>query len=93
MTAHPAKPTLTPDRIRWFADYYRKHPSWGAFHVQLGDGNYKLTADYRDSRGEHGEANAISWFNSLTESQRKRLGTRAQDLANTIVMPTSAAAT
>lgn len=85
MTAHPTKPTLTPERIQWFADYYRKHRDWGAFHVQLADDNYRLTADQRSSRGEHGEANAIAWFNSLTESQRRRLGQRAEDIANTVV--------
>ena len=91
MTAHPIKPTLTPERVQWFAEYRRKHADWGAFHIQLADGNPRIAVDPKGSRGEHGEANAIAWFNSLTESQRTRLGRKVDDVLYTKVYVRTAA--
>lgn len=88
MTAHRDKPTLTPDRVRWFADYHRRHPAWGIFHVALSDGNYEFGAAKealaRDAWTAE-EREAAAWFDALTPSQRRRLGQRAEDAANTIV--------
>lgn len=44
MTAHKQKPTITPERVAWFAEYYRANPAWGVFHVALDDNNYTLGA-------------------------------------------------
>ncbi len=80
MTKHPDKPTITPERIAWFAAYYRKYPSWGVFHVVLSDGNWGLKAEVEYSHDEPGELDAIRWFNTLTKSQQRRLGRKAEDL-------------
>ena len=84
MTAHREKPTLTPDRIAWFADYHRQHPSWGIFHVALDDGNYECGAakeSWAITPWTDAEREAAAWFDQLTPSQRRRLGQRAEDLA------------
>lgn len=86
MTAHREKPTLTPDRIAWFARYYRRNPSWGIFHVALADGNYNF-GSARESRSTlwtTSESEAAAWFDALTPSQRRRLGQRAESLASTV---------
>lgn len=90
MTRPYAQETLTPERVRWFAEYYRQNPSWGVFHVCLDDGNYKCGAISMERGGgfasyppdvqEH-----VKWFEKLSPSQRARLGKRAADLANTVV--------
>ena len=82
----PDKPMLTADRVRWFADYYRSVPLWGVFGLPLADGNYYCGAESigRDKwpaeLREHAE-----WFDQLTPSQRRRLGQKAENIANTIV--------
>lgn len=90
MTAHNAKEVLTPERIAWFAEYYKQNPSWGVFHVCLDDGNYKTGAVSLERDGGFAGyppdvQEAVRWFEKLSPSQRKRLGHRAADLANTIV--------
>jgi len=84
MTAHASKPTITPERLAWFARYHHRHAEWGVFHVALSDGNWTMTAqdDGRDEWPvdvrEHAE-----WFDKLTQSQRRRLGKKAEQLART----------
>lgn len=77
MTAHRPKPTITPERVDWFARYEMTAPCWGAFHVALDDGNYKcgavLSGDEPDDVRE-----AAAWFDSLTPSQRRRLRDKAE---------------
>lgn len=85
MTAHAEKPTITPERVAWFADYHRKHLAWGAFHIVLDDGNWKSEIPPDFARGEPGELEAIAWFNKLTPSQRQRLGRKAEDVVHTVV--------
>ncbi|MEX2716772.1 MAG: hypothetical protein Q6370_010765 [Candidatus Sigynarchaeota archaeon] len=82
---------ITPERIAWFAEYYKRNPRWGIFRLPLYEQNYwigvsesdeiQLTPPY--SLDELREA--IKWFNGLSLSQRRRLGQRAEDLANTII--------
>lgn len=79
MTAHRAKPTLTTERVDWFARYYAQNLAWGVFHACLDDGNLfcgaevlgrdEWPADLRD---------AAKWFDKLTPSQRRRLGRKAE---------------
>lgn len=85
MTAHVTKSVITPERIRWFADYYKRNPEWGVFHVCLSDGNWRCGADALVSDQDVQEA--ARWFGTLTPSQRRRLGQKAADLANTITGP------
>ncbi len=88
MTAQTAQTNLTPDRVRWFAEYYKQHPSWGIFHLCLADGNWPMGATdekwtarpWTDELRE-----AAEWFNRLTPSQRRRLKYRAEELAYTVV--------
>jgi hypothetical protein len=87
LTAHRAKPTLTAARVRWFAEYVKRFPAWGVFHVALSDANYECGAAVACARTgglreawpadvrEHAE-----WFDSLTPSQRRRLGAKAESL-------------
>ena len=90
MTAHAPKPTITPERIRWFCDYYRQNPAWGVFHVCLDDGNWSCRAAIWDPG--HGDRHrwpsdlreAAEWFDALTPSQRRRLERKARDLNDTI---------
>lgn len=91
MTAHNEKPTLTPERVRWFAEYYKRNPAWGVFHVALDDGNYECGAATWDPAAGLMRAawpadlrEAAEWFETLTKSQRRRLAHKAEDLANTI---------
>lgn len=44
MTAHRIKPTITPERVAWFAAYRFQNAAWGVFHVALEDGNYDCGA-------------------------------------------------
>lgn len=90
MTKPNAQETLTPERVKWFAEYYKKHPEWGIFHVSLADGNYQLGAatDFSIWLSNESEAElreVAAWFNRLSPSQRRRLQMRAEDQANTIV--------
>ena len=55
MTAHRAKPTITPERVDWFARYLADNPAWGVFHVSLDDGNHKLGAASHWKRPGTGE--------------------------------------
>ncbi len=50
MTAHQKKPTITPERVAWFAAYYREHSAWGVFHVSLSDGNWHCGASDSELR-------------------------------------------
>lgn len=97
MTAHRQKPTITPERVQWFADYYKQNPVWGVFHASLDDGNLcgASTGDLFDTTTMRwvpgGRASwpadvreAAAWFDTLTPSQRKRLAMKAEDLANSI---------
>jgi len=90
MTAHAIKPTITPARIQWFAEYYKQHPEWGVFHVSLADGNWRLgaaiwgPADGDRRRWPQDLQDVARWFDQLTPSQRRRLRTKAEELANTI---------
>lgn len=107
MTAHRTKPTLTRDRVSWFADYYRREPEWGVFHVALSDGNYHCGAAdnmLRPGTGRYVNGTFVparydfgrdewpadvreqaEWFEALTPSQRRRLGQKVEDIANTVV--------
>jgi hypothetical protein len=88
MSAHRIKPTITPERVDWFAEYFGRHSAWGEFHVCLSDGNWWCTAGsfepgtprsieeraaWPADLREHAE-----WFDMLTESQRRRLGPKAE---------------
>jgi hypothetical protein len=44
VTAHPPKPTITPDRVAWFRAYRAQNSEWGVFHVALADANYECGA-------------------------------------------------
>lgn len=95
MTAHKPKPTITPERVAWFAEYYKQHPAWDVFHVALADSNWNLgSASERWSSEPWTDEvrEAAAWFDTLTASQRRRLGQKAEDLANTVthVAPTIA---
>ncbi len=97
MTAHATKPTITPERIQWFADYYRANPAWGVFHVCLYDANWKIgssTGTLDNPRGKWPEdlLEAADWFDTLTPSQRRRLALKAEDLVNTVVRSVRAVA-
>lgn len=88
MTAHRSKPTITPERIEWFARYHAAEPAWGEFHVVLDDGNYKSDAAPYHPSAEARAAimaewpadlrDAVEWFNTLSPSQKKRLGQKAE---------------
>lgn len=99
MTAHSPKPTITPERVEWFARYWWANPTWGVFHVCLDDGNWECGAADRMHRPGTGVTVAslfvpsrhdvgrdewpaelrehAEWFDSLTPSQRRRLGQKA----------------
>lgn len=86
MSAHPPKAVLTPDRVRWFAEYRKKHRGWGLFHTLERGGTLGVVSPYNVARHDSAELNeAADYFDSLTPSQRRRLRERAEDLANTIV--------
>lgn len=109
MTAHRSKPTITPERVRWFAEYLAREPAWGVFHVSLSDGNYNCGAAEHMLRPGTGQTvngvfvparwdvgrdewpedvrEAAEWFDSLTESQRRRLGRKAEALRYAPVRP------
>lgn len=88
MTAHRPKPTITPERIRWFAEYHGREPAWGEFHVVLDDGNYTSKAGPYHPDPEVVAAiraswpadlrEAARWFDQLTPSQKARLGRKAE---------------
>lgn len=92
MTAHRPKPTITPERIEWFARYLRREPAWGVFHVWLDDGNYDLPFTLYDADGQAPDViEAGEWFAKLTASQRKRLGHKADRRAIEIAKENAAA--
>lgn len=78
MTAHRPKPTITPERVDWFARYHAKELAWGVFHVWLDDGNYGLPFELHDQDQPAEVIEAAQWFARLTPSQRKRLGRKAE---------------
>ena len=97
MTAHPPKPTITPEWVERFAAYYRLFPdTWGVFHVSLCDGNWECGAMSKDevarqiangwdagywrSAWPPGTDEMVAFFESLTPSQRRRLGRKAEAL-------------
>lgn len=72
---------ITPERVRWFADYHAKEPAWGVFHVSLDDGNFECGA--ADMDGEEHPADVMfmaDWFDGLTEDQREELARRVAAL-------------
>lgn len=69
-----ALPIITTERVRWFADYFKKNPNWGVF---LAAGAIVT--------GDDDVREAARWFNGLSQAQRRRLRMRAEDLANTVV--------
>lgn len=73
---------ITPERVRWFADYHVTHPEWGVFHVALEDGNYECGAsDPGIWEGETQEVRFMAdWFDGLTEDQREELARRVSAL-------------
>jgi hypothetical protein len=93
MTAHKEKPTITPERVEWFAHYYAENLAWGVFHVSLDDGNYELGAADGATWNELARAwgppyrigddwpedvrEHAAWFDTLTPSQRRRLRDKA----------------
>ena len=82
------KPTITADRIAWFAAYFRRHPTSEIFHGALADRNYACgvgAATWAGGRADAVDREAAAWFNTLSPTQRKRLGQKAEDLADTIV--------
>jgi hypothetical protein len=89
MTAPSARTSLNAERIRWFAEYLRKHPEWGIFHVSLSDANYEFGASdsiWDDPPYSEAELREVAaWFNRLSPSQRRRLGMKARDLVDTVV--------
>lgn len=80
MTAPKAKRTITPELVDMFLEYYGRGPtpSWGeAFHVQLGNGNYKIP--YWDNGERTDEEQALgAIFNELSSSQRSKLGKKVE---------------
>ena len=89
MSAHRQKPTITAERVAWFARYYAHNCAWGVFHVWLEDGNYGLGgfaewlggfAEWLDGQPVDVRA-AATWFLTLTPSQQRRLGLKAEDVA------------
>lgn len=99
MTAHTPKPTITLERVEWFARYYLENAAWGVFHVCLDDGNWELGAAYEMHRPgaptnladpacwmrrAEWPADVLEhalWFETLSPSQRRRLGRKAEDKA------------
>lgn len=77
MTAHRPKPTITPERVDWFARYHAENLAWGVFHVWLDDGNYTVPFSLYDPAQPADVVEAGEWFAKLTPSQRKRLGEKA----------------
>lgn len=76
--------TITPERVQWFANYYKANPSWGVFHICLEDGNWRLGA--REDGREAWPVDireAAAWFDRLSPSQRRRLKLKAEDRAST----------
>lgn len=73
---------ITPERVRWFADYHATHPEWGVFHVALEDGNYECGASEPGVwEGETQEVLFMAdWFDVLTEDQREELARRVGTL-------------
>jgi hypothetical protein len=93
MTAHPPKPTLTPERVQWFANYYKDQSySWGVFSFSLADGRFCGATFTRQDKHPADLVEHARWFDTLTPSQRRRLRDKAEDLANTIVPGQQAAA-
>lgn len=86
MTAHPAKPTLTSERIQWFAAYYKANSySWHVFAFSLADGRFCGATFTRQEKHPPELVEAAARFDTLTPSQRRRLRDKAEDLANTVV--------
>lgn len=84
MTAHAPKPTLTRERVEWFARYYIAEPAWGVFHCTLDDGNWSCPAFPLPRHESEYSADVLEharWFDTLTPSQRRRLGRKAEDMA------------
>lgn len=80
---------LTPERVRWFADYLKANPGWGIFHVSLDYGTLGPASDHIWDAAPYTEAELreqAEWFNRLSPRQRERLKLRAEDLANSIVV-------
>jgi hypothetical protein len=85
MTAHRQKPTITPERVAWFTRFYQRkgNGAWGyTFHVTLDDCNWDSVAraDARDWPDFDELKEQVAWFNSLTDSQRKRLRAKVDQL-------------
>lgn len=72
MTAHRAKPILTPERVKWFRLYYSVELAWGVFHACLDDANWKCGAHLSGDEPPD-VVEAAHWFDTLTPSQRRRL--------------------
>lgn len=84
MSAHPPKARLiTPELVDRFRRYHAEHPAWGALHVVLDDGNFKLPPiavvglARRDARGDAEGAELGVILAELTPSQRAKIAKRA----------------
>jgi len=79
----PDRPSITSEVVVRFAAYREQHPAWGSLHVVLDDGNAETKfvqecADDADARGDVEGAALARILLTLTESQRLRVGRRAE---------------
>ncbi|HEY8560490.1 MAG TPA: hypothetical protein VIL74_08940 [Pyrinomonadaceae bacterium] len=75
--------TLSEAIYARFADYYRRNPAWGVFHVSLADGNYELgsgIAFFDASKVTDEERDLSAIFEKLSYSQRKKLAAKAAEI-------------
>jgi hypothetical protein len=80
----PEKSILTRARVRWFAAYLRRHPTWGIFRAALALHDFEsgAAAELPSQPWSAADREAAAWFDALSSSQRRRLVVRAEDLAH-----------
>lgn len=70
---------VTPDRVRWFADYHRGHPNWGLWGPD-GPGDGGRIDIVRPTAIAADQAAMVTWWNQLGTEARAELARRVATL-------------
>lgn len=73
---------IDPAVVEKFAKYLKLHPSWGAFHCCLHDGNWdsSTNAEYCLEIGDREAANLAPLLEAMSERQREALANQVDDV-------------
>jgi hypothetical protein len=70
---------VTPEIVRWFADYHQRHPNWGLFGPD-GPGDPGQILITQPERVQQADRAMVRWWNGLDAAGREELERRVATL-------------